>query len=91
MTNNLEDELQRIVESMDNQESQDNTQTPHEDIQDVYVLIVKESEEDHTQIVESKPTPATIRHDSFFSTYVFVCFSLFLSVSVLILRVEVNV
>ncbi len=46
MTNNLEDEIRAIVASMDNQESQDNTQTPPEEIQDIYVLIVREQEEE---------------------------------------------
>ena len=41
---------------MENQESQDNTQTPQEEIQDVYVLIVREQEEDQTQVVESTRT-----------------------------------
>ncbi len=83
MTNNLEDEVKRIVARMDDQESQDN---PQEEIQDVYVLIVREQEEDQTQIVESSPTPTTTQHDSFLSTYVFVCCSLFLILSTLLFQ-----
>jgi hypothetical protein len=69
MTNNLEEQIQRIVASMENQESQDNPQPPHEDIQDIYVLIVRESEEDQIQVVESSPTPTTTQQDSFLSAY----------------------
>ena len=84
MTNNLEDEVKRIVASMDNQESQDNTQRPQDEIHDVYVLIVRErEEEDHTQIVESNPIPNTTQQDSFLSAYLFVCVSLFLILSTL--------
>ena len=89
MTNHIEDEIRALVANMDNQESQDNPQTPHEEIQDVYVLIVREQEEDHTQIVDSTPTvttqpaPVTMQQDSFLSTYVFVCCSLFLILSTL--------
>ncbi len=60
MTNNLEDEIRAIVVSMDNQESQesqDNTQSPHE-VEDIYVLIVREHEEveeDQSKVVESEP------------------------------------
>jgi len=96
MTNNLEDELQRIVESMDNQESQrqtqqeqDNTQTPQEEIQDIYVLIVREQEEDQSQIVDSTPvTPPTVSFLPAYamcslymllilSTFAFQCYSIF--------------
>ncbi len=91
--NNLEDEFRALVVSMDNQENerqtfqeQDNAQPPQQDIQDVYVLIVREHEEvaDRTQVVEStpivptQPAPLTIQHDSFVSAYLFVCCSLFL-------------
>ena len=55
MTNNLEDEIRAIVARMDNQESQDSTKPPQEEIQDVYVLIVREQEEDQTQVVDSTP------------------------------------
>jgi len=83
MTNNLEDELQRIVARMDNQESQDNPQTPQEEIQDIYVLIVREQEEDQSNVVESTSTPVIRQQDSFISAYLFVCFSLFLILSTL--------
>jgi hypothetical protein len=87
---NHKDEIRAIVASMDEQEktnSQDNTQPPKDDIQDVYVLIVREQEEDQVQVVESTPpipsqsAPVTVQKDSFLSTYIFVCFSLFLILS----------
>jgi VCBS repeat-containing protein len=94
MTNNLEDELQRMVARMDEQHDnhESETNTPHEDIEDIYVLIVRESEEedDHKQVVESTPlVPSqsvpvtTIQHNSFLSAYVFVCFSLLLILATL--------
>ena len=92
MTNHLEDEIRALVANMNNQESQDTTQPPQNDIQDVYVLIVREQEEDHTQVVESKPlvptdpAPVTLQHDSFLSAYVFVCCSLFLILSTLVFQ-----
>jgi hypothetical protein len=93
MTNRLENEIQRIVARMENQESQDNPQTPQEEIQDVYVLIVREQEEDHIQVVDStplgttQPAPITTQQDSFLSAYLFVCFSLFLIFSTLVFQV----
>jgi hypothetical protein len=91
MTNNLENDIRAIVAGMDNQESQDNPQTPPEDIQDIYVLIVREHEEaeDQTKIVESaplvptQPAATTIQQDSFVSAYVFACFSLLLILAML--------
>jgi len=56
MTNRLGDDIQRFVESMNNQENQEpETNIPQEDIQDIYVLIVREheEEEEHPQFVES--------------------------------------
>jgi hypothetical protein len=77
---------------MDNQENQDSTKTPQEEIQDVYVLIVREHEEDTAQVVDStplvstQPTPITVHQDSFLSAYLFVCFSLFLVLSTLVFQ-----
>ena len=84
MTNHLEEAVKRIVKRMDNQEQETNTPTPQDAIQDVYVLIVREQEADHTHIVDSttavptQPEPVTVQHDSFLSAYFFVCCSLFL-------------
>jgi hypothetical protein len=85
--NTFEDDIRSLVGHIENQESQDNTRTQPADIQDIYVLIVREQKEDNTQIVVSaplvptQPAPATIQHDSFVSAYLFVCFSLFLVLS----------
>src|SRR5260370_7017347 len=84
MTNNLEDKLQRIVAHMDNHESQDNTQTPQEEIQDIYVLIVREQEADQTQIVES--TPVTPQKVSFLPAYAICCFYFLLILSTLVFQ-----
>src|SRR2546429_9985235 len=85
MTNHLEDEIRAIVANTENQESQEQ-QTPQDEVQDIYVLIVREQEEveeDQSQVVDSTPTPVTTQQDSFLSAYVFVCFSLFLILSTL--------
>ena len=55
-------------------------------MQDVYVLIVREQEEDQTQVVDSSPTSTTTQQDSFLSAYVFVCCSLFLVLSTLLFQ-----
>ena len=76
---------ERIVASMDNQESQDNPQTPQEEIQDVYVLIVREREEKITRrLLRAAPIPSyhSARLISF-PRILFVCFSLFLILSTL--------
>ena len=94
MTHHLEDEIRALVAGMENEEqqSQDTTQPPQNDIQDMYVLIVREQEEDHTQVVESTPlvpthpAPVTRQHDSFLSAYVFVCCSLFLILATLMFQ-----
>ncbi len=53
MTNNLENEIGAIVAGTDDQQ---NEQTPPGDTQDIYVLIVRETDtEDQSQIVESEP------------------------------------
>src|SRR6266487_4073523 len=55
MTNNLENEIRAIVAGMDDQQ---NEQTPPGDIQDIYVLIVRETDteaEDQSNIIESEP------------------------------------
>jgi Baseplate J-like protein len=91
MTNELEDDMRALVAGMDKQENQDRTEPPQQDIQDVYVLIVREHEvaEDYTQIVDStplvptQPTATALQHDSFVSAYLFVCFSLFLILATL--------
>jgi hypothetical protein len=92
MTSNLEDQVQRIVANMDNQEQDTTSQPPQDEIQDIYVLIVREQEEAHTQVVDSTPpvpmqsTPATLQQDSFLSTYVFVCCSLFVLLATLVFQ-----
>lgn len=94
MTNSLEDEMNRMVESMDSQEQEQDTNAeppPADEIQDIYVLIVREheEEEEHPQVVEStpdvppQPAPVTTQNDTFLSTYMFLCFYLFLIVSTL--------
>jgi hypothetical protein len=58
MTNRLEDDMQRYVESMINQENQEpEIHTAQEGIQDIYVLIVREheEEEENPQVIESTP------------------------------------
>lgn len=61
MTNNLEQEIRAVLASMDNQESQEQereAQTSPEQIEDIYVLILREhgeAEEDQPQVVESEP------------------------------------
>ena len=90
MTNNLEDDRRALVAGIDNQESQDNTQSPQDAIQDVYVLIVREQAEEQTQIVDNIPTqpaPVTRQQDSFLSAYAFVCCSLLLIASTLAFQV----
>jgi hypothetical protein len=91
------DEIRAVLVSMDNHENQQqreaNPQTPPEDqIQDIYVYIVREQEdvaEDQAQVVDSTtavPThsaPVSLQQDSFLSAYLFVCFSLFLILSTL--------
>jgi hypothetical protein len=89
MTNNLDDEIRAIVASMDNQEKEQDQYNQPEDIQDIYVLIVREHEADQTQIVDStplvpiQPVPITIEYGSFLSIYLFVCLSLFLILATL--------
>jgi Baseplate J-like protein len=91
MTNTLDDELRTVITSMESHESQDNTQTPQDAIQDIYVLIVREHEAaaDQTQIVDSiatvptQPAATSIQRDSCLSAYIFVCFSLFLILATL--------
>src|SRR5689334_14160426 len=85
MTNNLDEEIRALVTGMDKQENQDSTEPKQQDIQDVYVLIVREHGEieDTAQVVDSSPAPTTTQHDSFLSAYLFVCFSLFLVLSTL--------
>src|SRR5437667_8294227 len=89
MTNTLNTDIRIVRPGMENHDSQDDTQPPQDTIQDVYVLIVREQEADHTHIVDSttavptQPALATKQPDSFISTYVFVCCSLFLIISTL--------
>jgi hypothetical protein len=90
MNNRLEDEVKQMVvrmEQSENESSQTRPATSTEQIQDVYVLIVREQEdgaEDYSQVVDSEPavptqpTPVTAAHESFLSAYVFVCCSLVL-------------
>jgi hypothetical protein len=84
MTKTLDTDIRTVRTNMESQDIQDNTQPPPEGIQDVYVLIVREQEADHTHIVDStpivttQPAPVTMQHDSFLSAYVFVCCSFFL-------------
>jgi VCBS repeat-containing protein len=100
MTNRLEDEIWRIVESMEHEahtsQEQDlpgateqklapetNTQTPPDEPQDVYVLIVREreEEEDHAQVVDS--TLVISQKPSLLPAYAFCCCSVLLIVSML--------
>lgn len=60
MTNNLEDEIREVLAQMEQganeQQSQENPQTPPDEIQEIYVLMVRgheEVEEDQPQIVDS--------------------------------------
>ena len=74
MTNNLEDEIRAICSTYGEPgKSQDNHRSPQEEIQDVYVLIVREQEEDQTQVVDSRPlvphNRTTLQQDSFLSAY----------------------
>jgi hypothetical protein len=96
MTNNLEDDISVVVAHMDEQQSnqESETNTPQEDIQDIYVLIVREHEEvDETaQVVDSIPlvpaqsAPDTTHKDSYLSTYAFVSCFLFLTLSILMFQ-----
>src|SRR6266487_1651566 len=66
MTNHLGDEIREVLTGMENQEGQEQ-HTPPDEIQDIYVLIVREHEEveeDQSKIVESAPVPATTQIDS---------------------------
>ena len=73
MTNNIEDEIRALVANMENQDSQEK-QTPPDEVHDMYVLIVRETEageEDQSQVVES--APITSQKISFMPAYV-ICF-----------------
>jgi hypothetical protein len=98
MTNHLDNEIRAIVARMDEQHDnphkEQDSQKPPEEIQDVYVLIVREHEEveetaqvvDSTPLVPSQPAPDTTQHDSSLSTYVFVSCFLFLALSTLMFQ-----
>jgi hypothetical protein len=87
MTNSLEDEVKRIVASMDNEQNSQEQGIPEtgipgnettEEIQDIYVLIVREHEEEEEipQVVDSVPIiPQKI---SFMPAYAICSFYLFL-------------
>jgi hypothetical protein len=88
--NNLEDEIRAIVANMDNeqnsQEQDTNTAKPQDEIQDVYVLIVREQEEaeeapDNTQVVDS--TSVIPQKISFIPVYAVCLFYLLLLFSTL--------
>src|SRR6266566_661691 len=66
MSNNLEDEIRAIVAGMDNQENEEQ-QPPADDIQDIYVLIVRETDtEDQSNSIESEAvTPPVSAKQSF--------------------------
>src|SRR5690242_10383176 len=81
---NYSQQVQKLLASMDSQEQ--DTHNQPEDIQDIYVLIVREHEADTAQVVESSPAPVTPQQDSFLSAYLFVCFSLFLVLSTLVFQ-----
>lgn len=91
MTKSLEEDIRAVLAGMDEKEKQDNTQPTQEEIQDVYVLIVREQNEaddqvhvvDSTPTVPTQPAPVTAAQDSFLSAYIFVCVSLLLIASVL--------
>jgi hypothetical protein len=86
---NYSEQVQKLFAGMDNQGDQESKQ---EELQDIYVLIVREQEEDQTQIVEStitltaQPAATTMQYDSCVSAYLFVCFSLFLILATLIFQ-----
>ncbi len=82
MTNRLDDDIQHYIESMNNQENQESdTNTPQEGIQDIYVLIVREheEEEEHPQVVES--TPILLQKTSMMPAYAICCFYSLLIIS----------
>ena len=63
MTNNIEDEIRSIVTGMDNQEKDNNSQTPPDQVEDIYVLFVRETEveeEDQSNIIESEPVKTPV-------------------------------
>src|SRR6266566_1381856 len=68
MSSDLENEIRAIVVGMDNQENEEQ-QTPADDIQDIYVLIVRETDteaEDQSNSIESEPvTPPVSAKQSF--------------------------
>src|SRR6266702_5889667 len=85
--NNLEDEIRALVANMENQDSQEQ-QTPPDEVQDIYVLIVRETEaceEDQSQVVES--APVTTQKISFMPAYAICSFYLFLIVSCIAFQV----
>ncbi len=84
----IEEQVKRLLAEIDEgsekaQEQLPGTE-PTDGLQDVYVLIVRQREEEaSSQVVDSTPAPVTPQQDSFLSVYVFVCFSLFLIVCTL--------
>src|SRR5947199_6353486 len=87
MANHLEDEIRAIVANTENQESQEQ-QTPQDEVQDIYVLIVREHEEveeDQSQVVDSAPVlPQKV---SFLPAYAICSFYLFLIFSCITFQV----
>lgn len=80
MNNHIEQEIRAVIEKMENQESQDSTQTSQEEIQDVYVLIVREREVDEDpQVVDSAP----VKHKRDSMAFLPVCMFLLVIVSTL--------
>ena len=85
--NNLEHDIRALVANMENQDSQEQ-QTPQDEVQDIYVLIVRETEageEDQSQVVES--APVTSQKISFMPAYAICSFYLFLIVSCIAFQV----
>jgi hypothetical protein len=81
MSNHLDDNRQRVVASPDKQEA--GTNAPQEGIQDIYVLIVREheEEEEHLQVVDSSPVHA--QQTSMLPAYAMCCIYSLLIVSTL--------
>jgi len=74
MTNNLEHEIKEVLEHM---ESEENTQEPENEatdgIQDIYVLVVREreEEEEHFQVVDSAPVKNKPEYMAFLPVCIF--------------------
>ena len=83
MTNNLEDEIREVLAGMGNQDNQEQ-QTPQDEVQDIYVLIVREQEEvtENPQVVDSAP----VKYKPDFMAFLPVCVFLLLLCSSLLFQ-----